>query len=446
MYDAVIIGAGPGGYACAIRIAQLGGSVVLIEKDELGGCCANYGCIPTKALYESAKFIDRCKRSKRLGIDLSYDINFDEIVKRKERIVRTGALGIARLLESFGIDVIKGVGKIVDVHTVEANSKTLEAKNIVIATGSAPFTIPGVEIDHDIVIDSTDILGMRKLPKDMVICGGGVIGVELASIFAQFGAQITVVEMLPNLIAGQDIEISDCLKQMMERAGINILLNTKVQKVSGNVVEVMTENKKSELSAGKILIVFGRRPVFDKKELDQIGVKYERGISVNSRMQTNVKNIYAVGDVTNMIMLAHVASAQGEVAAENIMGVASEMDYGAVPNCIFTFPQIGSVGAVSQGLKDVKIGKFPFAASGKARTADEISGFIKVISKDNILIGVHMIGPDVTELIAEAVLAVKNKLDISQITDTIHAHPTLSESFLEAVRDLNNESINLPKK
>ncbi|MFC1691610.1 dihydrolipoyl dehydrogenase [Nanoarchaeota archaeon] len=398
--------------------------------------------IPTKAMLNSAKVMDNIKKAKRLGIEVSEaKINFEAVIKAKDRTVMSVVKGIQLLVESYGIEVIKGTGELVDKNKVQADGKELETENIIIATGSEPIELPFLKFDHDKVIDSKDALELKEVPETLAVIGGGVIGVELGTLYSKLGSKVTIIEAMPRILATEDKEISETLKNILKRNSVDVLDNTKVESAD---VKDKVELKLADgniITADKVLVAVGRKPSINDEKLSKIGIEIEKGIKVNSKMRTSVDNIYAIGDVVNTPMLAHVAYAEAEVAADNIMGKNREINYNAVPNAIFTIPEIASV-----GIKEGAVGKFPFSASGRAKTLAEIDGFVKVYAKDNKIVGACMIGPEVSEILGEASLAISAGLTIDQIENTIHAHPTLSEAFFEAVKDLKGESGHLPKK
>ncbi|MBN1502730.1 dihydrolipoyl dehydrogenase [Candidatus Woesearchaeota archaeon] len=446
-YDAVIIGAGPGGYTCAIRISQLGGKACIVEKDELGGTCTNWGCIPTKSLIASIQLLKSVKRASRFGIDIKeYNADFQKVMQRKNTIVKTAVLGIKNLLDSYNVNVIQGEAHVLSKNEVKVNEATIKAKNIVIATGSNPIIFPNVKVDGHTVLTSRELLSIDHVPKELIIIGGGIIGIEFATIFSELGTRVTIIEMLPRIIATEDEEIGAELSKSLEKQNVTILTNHKFLEINDNRVKVLNQENKQEfeVSAEKILFAVGRRANFNTEELDKTGVKYEKAIIVDSHLRTNIPNVYAIGDVNGKYILAHVAMKQGEVAGENIMGQDKEMNYDAVPSAIFTIPEIASVG--KQYKEGCLTGKFPFAANGKARADSAIEGFCKVIVKDNKLLGVHIIGENASSLIEEAALAIKNNIGVEQVLNTIHAHPTLCEILKGAVEDALNRAIDLPKK
>lgn len=445
-YDAVVIGGGPGGYTCAIRIAQQRGSVVLVERENLGGDCTNFGCIPTKALHASASCIDMIHNARRFGVVVKDCVpDYAAILERRNKIVKVSINGIKKLLEGNGVQIQQGIAEIISKNKVRVHGEILEAKNIVIATGSKARLLPNIML-NDTVITSRELLSLNQLPSSMIIIGGGYIGCELASIYARFGTKITLVEVGDHLLPNVDREISELLRKIMERDGIVVMTNAKVTAIQGNEVAYMLNTSSNKLRADKILIAVGLEPSFDKKQLDSLNIGYEKGITVNEKMQTSIKNIYAIGDVTGKVMLAHVASAQAIIAAENIMGKRTAMDYTTIPACIFTLPEISMVGVANAEDAGVKTGRFPFAASGKARCIEEIEGFVKVYIKNNKLIGCHIIGTQADSLISEAAVAIKNKIPVQTLKEVIHPHPTLSEAFSHALHDAYGEAIDIPPR
>lgn len=450
MYDAIIIGSGPGGYTAAIRVAQLGGKACIIEKREIGGVCTNWGCIPTKALVENVHFIKRLKQARRFGIDIpEYSIDFNKVMQRKTRIIKASVLGITKLLQSYGVDVKKGTGQVISSNEVEVDGETITGKNIIIATGSEPFILPGVEIDGEIVMTSDQIFSMHELPQEMIIIGGGIIGMEFAMIMNSLGSKVTVIEMADSIVFNQDKEIIEELTRQATRSGITLLTSHKFLEIRKNTVKChdLASGEEKLLTADKILFSIGRVARPDFEMCKRLGLEYhKKGIAVNDHMQTSVPNIYVIGDAIGSWQLAHVAAAQGEIAAENMMGKQAVFDGSVVPNCIFTVPEIASVGAREQDVNSPVIGLFPFAANGKARTMTDIEGFVKVVTDGEYLLGTHIIGPHASDLIEEAALAIKNKISLKAILDTIHPHPTLCEAFKGACEDALGQAIDLPKK
>ncbi len=457
-----ILGSGPGGYVAAIRAAQLGAEVIVIEKDEVGGTCLNWGCIPTKALLASCEMLAKFRRLDEYGIDIQGDIfpRYSKIIDRKNRIVSTQIKGIRTLFKTWGISLTHGRGRIVsarDIIVEPAHSapQKITSDTIMIGTGSRPFEMPAFPFDHQQIISSDDVLSFSEVPKSLLIIGGGIIGCEFATIFREMGCDVTIIEMLPRLVPTEDHEISALLEREMKKKHVRFITGMKVEaleKDSDTVRAVLREG--NSIVAEKALVAVGRSFNTEHIGLEESGIaKGDFGeIKVNGRMETNVQGVYAIGDVTGVPMLAHAASAEGITAAENIMGRSSTMEYCAIPSVIFTFPEIASVGlkeheAVEKGFSIIT-GHFPFRALGKAHAIGEISGICKVIadSKTDRVLGVHIIGPHASDIIHEGVLAVRHRLTVRQISETIHAHPTLSEGLKEASDDILGHSIHLPKR
>lgn len=454
-YDAIVIGGGPGGYTCAIRIAQLGGKSCVVEEDKVGGTCLNRGCIPTKALLTSAGLVSKFKRAKDFGIVAeNFHADFSSIMQRKDRIVTRLRAGVEYLLKNNSVELIKGRGKILEKGKVEVTTPViLNGKNIVIATGSKPAKIPGIEYDSTSILSSDEMLALTNLPASILIIGGGVIGTEFACIFSELGSAVTIVEMLPQILPTEDEEVAKTLRQILEKRGVKIYTETKVDAVQKSQLTVDSKLSNGEtLQTEKVLVCTGRIPNSAGIGLEETGVKSEKGrVLVDERMRTNIEGVYAIGDVIGGILLAHVAMNEGIIAAENIMGKDVKIDYTAVPSCIFTFPEIGSVGLTEKKARElcaeVVIGKFPFTASGKALASGESEGFVKIVSdKFGKILGVHIIGPEATNLIAETTLCIQNNIGIDGIIKTIHAHPTLPEAILEASLDVKGEAVHIPKK
>jgi dihydrolipoamide dehydrogenase len=437
MYDAVIIGGGPGGHTCAIRAAQLGGKVCIIEKNGLGGTCTQRGCIPTKFLHSMGDIMRKTSVARKNGLEGQIELNFELLRKKTKLTVDKLAAGIKMLLESNGIDLIQGEACIVSQNKVQVNKTTLDTKNIVIATGSHPICLPSYQFDNSILSTST-ILELENLPNSIIIIGGGYSGCEFASILNALGSKVILIEEANHLIPLQIEEIGNTIERYMRLDGIDVMTRSRVDKIVDNKVLIGAR----EIEGEKILMCIGRKPNIIADELDKIDVRYNsRGIIVNEMMQTNVPHIFAIGDVTGMYELAHVASKQGEIAAQNIMGLKSAMDYSCVPSCIFTYPEVAFVGNL-----EGKIGEFPLAASAKASCLSDSRGCFKVFEKDGILNGAYIIAPHAGEMISEAALAIKMHLKIEDIYNTIHVHPTLPESFVGALKDINQEAIHLPQK
>ncbi|MCB2291130.1 dihydrolipoyl dehydrogenase [Clostridium sp. CS001] len=458
--DITIIGGGPGGYVAAIQAAKLGANVILIEKEEIGGTCLNWGCIPTKTLVRSAQVFDTLKKAEEFGCYAeNIGIRMEKVIDRKDKVVTQLVQGIQYLMDKNNIKVINGTAEIVDNETILAKSNTQEitikTKNIIIATGSKSAVVPIKGIENKNVINSDDALSLKEIPKKLVIVGGGVIGMEFAYIYASFGSEVSVVEFMDQCLISCDDDICEENKKSAEKKGIKLYTTAKVEEIieaenNECIVHFIQDGKDKYISANKVLLSVGRTPYIDGLGLERAGIELnnnKRGIKVNSKMQTNVSNIYAIGDVTNIILLAHVASHQGVIAANNIMGKPCDMDYTVVPSAIFTEPEIAMVGIGEKAAKlqgmEVEIGKFPFSANGKALSYGESDGFIKIIRNKNtkILIGASIVGLHATDLIAELTLAIKNNLTAREITETIHAHPTTAEVIHESALCLEGGAI-----
>ncbi len=457
-YKTVILGGGPGGYVAAIRAAQLGAKVLVVEKDRLGGTCLNRGCIPTKALVSGTELLRALNRGAEFGINADNLVtDFSRFMGRKDEVVQRLVTGINYLLKKNKVGIVKGTGKLLSPNTVhiakeDGSSEQVKAENIIIATGSRPAVNPSWGYDGTTVLTSDEILNLTEQPKSLLIIGGGVIGCEFACIFAQLGTEVTIVEIMPSILGTIDKEAARLMQTLFKKQGISLKTGTGIRKViKGQEGLTVTLETGEEIRAEKMLVSVGRAFNTEGIGLDTIGVETgPRGeIPVNSRMQTGTGNIYAIGDVTNKIQLAHVASAQGIIAAENIMGKDTEMDYTVVPNCIFTYPEVALVGitgqmATEQGIT-VKQGKFPFMASGRALAAGQAEGFVKIITDpvtDKIL-GVTIVGSHASDLIAEAALAMKLGATAQQLAGTIHAHPTLAEAVMEAAEAVHGISIHI---
>jgi dihydrolipoamide dehydrogenase len=437
MYDAVIIGAGPGGYVCAIEISKLGGKVCIVEKNGFGGTCTQRGCIPTKYLHSVGDFVRKASMSKSYGIDSKIDLDYKILKSKMFTTVGKLASGIQLLLKDNGVEIVEGEAEIISPNKVKVGSKILETKNVVIATGSTPVPISGYDFKEKIL--STDTFwSMDELPKSIAVIGGGYSGCEFASILNVLGCKVWLIEMEEALMPDNPQEIGKTLEKYMRIDGITVLTNSKVEKITDNGILVNGQN----IDVEKILVCVGRKPNIGSDEMKKLGIEFNgKGIDVNKKMLTSVSNIYAIGDITGKYQLAHVASKQGEVAAHNITGHDSEMDYSVIPFCVFTFPEVAFVGDCSG-----KSGEFPLRANAKANCLEDTRGFLKVFEKNGICVGAIIIGTRASEIIGEVTIAIKTQLKIEKFLEVIHAHPTLSEAFTEAVRDINGQSIHLPSR
>lgn len=457
--DVCVIGAGPGGYAAAIQAGRTGAKTILIEKEFPGGTCLNYGCIPTKTLIASAEALSTVKNAFDFGIKIegSAAPDWQKIQQRKNDIILRLRTGIGNLLKNAKVETVNGIAKfrsetIVDVTLNEAEEISVKAEKFIVATGTEP-SIPGFIPKSSRVLDSTAILDIKEIPKSLIVLGGGVIGCEFASLFAELGAEVTIIEMMAELLPEQDIEISKLIAREFKKRKIQVFTGKTLENITASEDYVSASAGGKEIKAEYMLVSIGRSSATDNLELQNAGIKLDakKFIPVSSRCETNISNIYAVGDVTGRIQLAHMATAMGICAAENATGKTVEFSDKLVPGCIFTRPEIGSVGLTQQYCEKnniaVKIGKFPFSALGKAITMNETAGFCKIIANalDGKVLGVHIIGPHATDLISEAVTAMEFGATAENIGKAIHAHPTLAEAMMEAAHAVNDHCIHLPK-
>jgi dihydrolipoamide dehydrogenase len=457
-YHVGILGGGPGGYVSALRAAQLGLSVVLIEGNRLGGTCLNQGCIPTKALVKSADLWRDIEQAHEFGLFVGEKrVDYSAVLARKDQVVNTLVGGVEKLMKAANIRVIKGWGEFnklgqLDV-TTDSGLETIQVDNVILATGSVPVRIPIPGADLPGVGTSDEILEERELPKRLVVIGGGVIGLEFASIFQSFGVKVTVVEMLPTLLPTIDEEIPKRLNPLLKRSGMEIMTKTAVKEIrqEGENLIVQVEDAKGskEILADRVLLSTGRRPNLQGINTVQLGLEMERGaLKVNSQMQTNLPGVYAIGDVIGGIMLAHVASAEGMVAVEHIAGHSAAMSYKAIPSAIFTHPEIAAVGYTEQELKASGVpyhtSKFPFSANGKALALGESVGMVKILADENgVVIGASIMGPQASTLISELAVAVEKGLSAEDLARTVHAHPTLPETIMEAAHGISGKPLHM---
>jgi dihydrolipoamide dehydrogenase len=452
-FDVVIIGSGPGGYVSAIRCAQLGFKTAIVEKyNSLGGTCLNVGCIPSKALLSSSHHYAEIAHFADHGIEVSGDvkINLEKMIARKQAVVDQTVGGINYLMDKNKITVFNGLGSFVDATHIavakeDGTSETIEAKYTVIATGSKPSSLPFIKIDKERIITSTEALELKEVPKHLVIIGGGVIGIELGQVYLRLGAQVSVVEFMDRIIPGMDGSLSKELTKVLKKQGMKFYVSHKVKSVerNGDAVVVQAENAKGEtitLQGDYSLVSVGRRPYTDGLNADKAGVKIsDRGqVEVNDHLQTNVPNIYAIGDVVRGAMLAHKAEEEGTMVAEILAGQKPHIDYNLIPGVVYTWPEVAAVGQTEEQVKasgtEYKVGSFPFKALGRARASGDLDGFVKIIAdaKTDEVLGVHMIGARTADLIAEAVTAMEFKASAEDISRMSHAHPTFAEAVKEA--------------
>ncbi len=461
-YDLLVLGSGPGGYVAAIRAAQLGLNVGVIEKDKLGGICLNWGCIPTKSLLKSAQALEYAQHAADYGVSISGDIkpDFEAMVKRSRGVADGMSKGIQFLFTKNKIEVIRGNGRLIDKNSVEVTDETgnrtiHSAKNIILATGARSRELPNLEQDGEKIIGYREAMSLPKQPKSMVVIGSGAIGSEFAYFYQSIGTEVTLVEYLPNIVPNEDEEVSQVLERSFKKMKMKVFTNASVESVdtSGELCKVVVKTKKGEeiIEAEIVLSAVGITPNIENIGLEELGIVLENGkIKVNEFCQTNVDTVYAIGDIIAGPALAHVASAEGILCVEKISGLNPHpIDYSTVPGCTYTNPEISSLGLTEQKAKDagyeIKVGKFPFSASGKASASGQKDGFVKLIfdAKYGELLGAHMIGGNVTEMIAELVVAKKLEITGHELIKSIHPHPTMSEAIMEAAAAAYGEVIHL---
>ena len=460
-FDAVIIGGGPGGYVCAIRLAQLGQKTACIESwGSLGGTCLNVGCIPSKNLLNLSENYHKAKNFEKIGIEIgSLKLNLQKMMKNKEKAVTVLTKGVEFLFKKNKVTYFKGTGSItgtnqISIKSIDKKNETIEANNIIIATGSDPVSLPGVEFDEEKIVSSTGALSLKEVPKKLVVVGGGYIGLEMGSVWSRLGSEVQVVEFLDHITPGMDKEISNEFQKLLKKQGINFNLKTKVESISKNNIGVTintTDDKgnKKKFECDVALISVGRKPNTNNLNLDKVGVEKDKKgrIKVSKNFQTNIKNIYAIGDVIEGPMLAHKAEEEGMAVAEIIAGQSGHVNYDIIPGVIYTSPEVATIGKTEEQLKekkiDYKVGKFPFMANSRAKAIDEPDGFVKILA-DSItdrVLGVHMIGPHAGELIAEMAVAMEFGASSEDIARTCHAHPTFSEAVKEAALSVDKRQI-----
>lgn len=444
-----VLGAGPGGYVAAIRAAKLGLKTVLVEKGQLGGVCLNTGCIPTKALHYVSQSIDELKKSSIFGINTTgFNIDFQKVMQRKDFVINAQRKGIQYHLSKNNIELISGMGKFTDINKIVVTNDTGEnieitAKNIIIATGSTAKSIQPFDFIKEGILDNVKILSLEELPSSILIIGAGVIGCEFANIFATLGSKVTLIEVLPRILATEDEDVSKIIHKNFLKKGINVYLNTTTQSLDiKDNKYVCNLNNGETLAADKILVAVGRSPNTDDIGIEELGIIRDKGfIKIDSHLRTSIPSIYAIGDVIGGYLFAHVASKEGKVAAENIAGKDMEMDYRVIPWTIFTSPEIGTVGlnekqAAERNLK-VRVGVFPFMNSGKAHISAETEGFVKIVTDNSSgeILGAQIIGPRASDLIQEIAVAMKAEMTVEGLASAVYSHPTLSEAIMEAAED-----------
>jgi dihydrolipoamide dehydrogenase len=446
-YDIVIIGGGPGGYTAAVKGARMGAKIAVVEKHKLGGVCYNYGCIPTKTLLKNAKLYEEILSSDKFGINLKGEIIVDwhKMMERKDNVVNEITNSVRDLLLKNGVDIYNCFGQVIDKNTIKVEDEQIKTKNLIIATGSS-VKFPPIEglkeaYNSGHVLDSTGAITLEKLPKDMIILGAGVIGIEFATLYASLGVNITLVQRSGELLSHLDKEISEEIKMHLKKKSVNILLNASTTKVKGKAIEINIDGKTKEISAECIVACLGR--TYNIKGLESLDLNIgKRGIEVDNKMRTNIENVYAIGDVNGDIMLAHVASAEGVVAVENILGKESTMNYDNIPANIYSSPEVGTIGiseegAIKKGL-DIVTSKLYLHLNGKALAEGDNAGFVKIVAnKENgEILGVHIISAHAADMIPEAAAVMSMKGTIHDLAKTIHPHPTMSEIIMEAAYDV----------
>ena len=450
-FDAVVIGGGPGGYVCAIRLAQLGKKTACIEsRGSLGGTCLNVGCIPSKSLLNLSENFHKAKNFDKIGIEVgSLKLNLPKMMKNKEKAVTV----LNKVTYFKGTGSITGNNQ-VSIKSADNKEEKIETKNIIIATGSDPVSLPGIKFDEEKIVSSTGALSLKEVPKKLVVVGGGYIGLEMGSVWSRLGSEVQVVEFLDHITPGMDKEISNEFQKLLKKQGINFNLKLKVESISKNnngvTVNTTDENgNKNKFDCDVVLVSVGRKPNTSNLSLDKIGVEKDKKgrIKINNNFQTNIKNIFAIGDVIEGPMLAHKAEEEGIAVAEIIAGQSGHVNYDTIPGVIYTSPEVASIGKTEEQLKekkvDYKVGKFPFMANSRAKAIDEPEGFVKILadSKTDRVLGVHMIGPHAGELIAEMSVAMEFGASSEDIARTCHAHPTFSEAVKEAALSVDKRQI-----
>ncbi|MDP7628713.1 MAG: dihydrolipoyl dehydrogenase [SAR202 cluster bacterium] len=457
-FDVVVLGAGPGGYVAAIRAAQLGLKTAIIERDSVGGVCLNWGCIPSKSLLRNAEVVNLVNNAEEFGItfeNLTYD--FSKAISRSREVVDKLTSGVQYLLKKNQVELIEGTGKLTGPHELEImeNSRKITSENIIIATGARQRDIDSMPIDHHVVLNSRDALNMSEIPEDITIIGAGATGVEFAHIYRSYGAKVTLVEMMDRIIPNEDSEISESLKKSFTEREIDIRVGVAVKSIQASngtaLVTLIAKEEEHLITSNKVLVAVGVQPNTDKIGLEKVGITTNNGfISISENMETNVSGVYAIGDVTGKMLLAHVASAQAVTAVEYIAGLnPAPLDYQLMPRAIYCEPQVASFGMTEAQAKDngieTQIGRFPFSASGKAIALGHTEGIVKLVIDPEIgeILGAHMIGPEVTELLAELSMTKLLEGTTTELGWLVHPHPTISETLKEAALDSTNEAIHI---
>ena len=460
-FDVTVIGGGPAGYVCAIRLSQLGLKIACIEsRDTLGGTCLNIGCIPSKNLLDISESFNKAKNFQNIGIEIEgLKLNLNKVMEKKNKAVNNLTKGVEFLFKKNKIKYIKGIGSLrtknsISIIDQKNKETTIESKNIILCTGSEPVSLPGIKFDEEKILSSTGALSLKKIPNKLVVVGGGYIGLEMGSVWSRLGSKVEVIEFLDHITPGMDKEISNEFMKILSKQGIKFSLKTKVDSIKktnkGVIISTInSDGNKNNIECDAVLISVGRKPFTKKLNLEKIGIKIDQNgkIKVNNKFQTNVPNIYAIGDVIDGPMLAHKAEEEGIAVAEIIAGQSGSVNYDVIPGVIYTFPEVASVGKNEEELKNsnisYKIGKFPFMANSRAKAIDQSEGFVKILadSKTDRVLGVHIIGPHAGELIAEMAVAMEFGASSEDIARTCHAHPTFSEAIKEAALSVDKRTI-----
>lgn len=459
-YDVIVIGAGPGGYPCAIRLGQLKKKVLIVEEKLLGGLCLNWGCIPTKALSFAAELVDSVEKAKRIGFDLTFNgYDLEKVRHWKESVVKRLRTGIEYLFKANGIEWMKGKARLIDEHKVQIETdtgmETAEADKIVIATGTEVISLPGLDFDHKYVIDTDDALDLKDIPERLLVIGAGASGLEMATIYSRFGSKVTVVEIMEQVLPGMETELCNALQRILKKSGLELHLGSQVtgfELVDNKLqVSIKTLEDTRKETYDRILVSVGRRPSVSAFGNAGIELDAKGYVKTDGKCKTNLKDVYAIGDITGPPLLAHKATKQGLVAAEDIAGFTQASGSYVIPSCVFTVPPFSSAGltearAIEEGHK-VKAGRFPYRALGKAISMGETEGMVKIVgSEDGKLLGVHILGAESPNLIGEAALALEHGLTVEQIAGTVHPHPTLTEAMQEAAENFLNKAIHVANK
>ncbi|WP_028855952.1 dihydrolipoyl dehydrogenase [Psychrilyobacter atlanticus] len=455
MYDLIVLGGGPGGYVASIKASQLGMKVAIIEKNKYGGVCLNVGCIPTKTMLKSSRLFSDMLEAEKFGIDIegSFNINWKNVIKRKDKVVNKLVAGVEFLLKKNKIDMFNGVGKVINKNTVEVGGKKIVCKNLLICTGSNA-RIPEIEgakeaLDSGYLMTSTEILNIREIPQRLTVIGGGVIGIEFAILFASLGTKVTIIQRSGRILDALDKDVIKEITEVLEEKNVEIVYNTNTNYIGTDYIEYTTNEKKVKLEGDKVLVCIGRAP--NLKGIKNLNLEIERGaIKTNNKMETSINGVYAAGDVNGIMQLAHVASHEGVIAVENMFGEDLKIDYNKAPYCIYTFPEVAGVGLTEREAKkqypnEIKVSKFPLSVNGKALAEGEARGFVKIIAtkKYDEVIGVHIVASHATDMISEIVTTMELEGTAKEITRAIHPHPTMSEAVVESAMGIVDKAIHI---